>query len=227
MKKTFLVVLILYAAVYGIFAQTATTEEYSSSIEVGVIRELSGNVELKPAGTLAFIAAKIGDEIAQDTIISTGFKSSAILAVGRSLITVWPLTRLSLADIQSSTSAENLNVDLQAGKIRVDVKPPSGIKANYKVQSPMAVSSVRGTSFEFDTINLTVNEGKVAFSGSSGLASVVSAGGVNSIGTNREPAHISSIIEGSLVPSTPVGTAPAETLTQPSTPIAGDLSIYI
>jgi hypothetical protein len=221
MRKTFLVVLMLSAAVYGISAQTVTTTE------AGVIRELSGKVELKHAGASAFVNARVGDEIAQDTIISTGFKSSAILTVGSSTITVWPLTRLSLAEIQMSADTENLNVNLQAGKVKVDVKPPAGLRANYKVQNPMAVASVRGTSFEFDMYNITVKEGRVSFSGASGLATMVSTGGANFIGTNREPVPISNIIEGTLVPSSPVGTAPAETLTQTSSPVAGNGSVFI
>jgi hypothetical protein len=175
MKKALAFVVVLGAVVYGISAQTA------SPAGVGVIQELTGQVELKAAGKSTFIAGKIGDKIAQDTIISTGFKSSAVIAVGSSVITVQPLTRLSLAEIQSSGGTENLNVNLQTGRIRVDVKPPAGTKANTSVQGPSATASVRGTSFEFDTVRLSVREGTVAFSGASGPAEMVSAGNTSSI----------------------------------------------
>jgi hypothetical protein len=179
MKKIFCVVLMLSSVVCGIFAQNSTS---------GVIRELSGEVELKRAGTSAFVAARVGDRVARDTIVSTGFKGSAVIAVGSAVITVRPLTRLSLAEIQNSADTENLNVNLQTGRVRVEVTPPAGSRANCAVQGPSATASVRGTRFEFDTVNLRVTEGRVAFSGPSGLATMVNAGSENSIGTDNEPA---------------------------------------
>jgi len=142
----------------------------------GVIRELSGEVELKRSENSAFIKAKAGDTVSADTIISTGFKSTAIIVIGSSSITVRPLTRLSLAEIQSISDTETLNVKLQTGRVRVDVKPPAGTKANTTVQGPGATASVRGTSFEFDTYNLVVYEGGVAFQGGKGMNIRIPAG---------------------------------------------------
>jgi hypothetical protein len=181
MKKTLAFMLMLSAIAYGISAQA------TSSTETGVIKELTGQVELKLAGKTAFTAAHTGDKVTQDTIISTGFKSTAVIVVGSSVITVRPLTRLSLAEIQSSAGTETLNVNLQAGRVRVDVKPPAGTKANTTVQGPSATASVRGTSFEFDTVKLSVNEGKVAFSGTSGPAAMVIAGETNSVEEAEAP----------------------------------------
>jgi hypothetical protein len=175
MKKALAFLLMLSAIAYGISAQATVSKE------TGVIKELTGQVELKLAGKSAFTAANAGDKVAQDTIISTGFKSTAVIAVGSSVITVRPLTRLSLAEIQSSAGAETLNVSLQTGRVRVDVKPPAGTRANTTVQGPSATASVRGTSFEFDTVKLTVNEGRVAFSGASGPAAMVNAGETSSV----------------------------------------------
>ena len=55
--------------------------------------------------------------LSEDTIISTGFKSSALIRAGSSVITVRPLTRLALAEIISAAGTENINVNLQAGRI--------------------------------------------------------------------------------------------------------------
>jgi hypothetical protein len=179
MKKALAFLLMLSAIAYGISAQATSSKD-------GVIKELTGQVELKAAGKTAFTAARAGDKIAQDTIISTGFKSTAVVVVGSSTITVRPLTRLSLAEIQSSAGTETLNVSLQTGRVRVDVKPPAGTKANTTVQGPSATASVRGTSFEFDTVKLSVNEGTVAFSGTSGPAAMVKAGETNSVEEEAE-----------------------------------------
>jgi len=202
MKKTLFVVLVFFAAVCGVFAQS------------GSIQELSGDVTLKPAGSTVFTAAKVGDKVAQDTVVSTGFKSTAVITIGSSTLTVRPLTRLSLAEIQSASGTEKLNVELQTGRVKVDVKPPAGTKANMTIQSPGATASVRGTSFEFDTVNLDVIEGKVAFGGETGAVTMVQGGESSFVGADGQPASPVSVTTAALLPSAPVGT-PAETPAQP------------
>jgi len=194
MKKIFLVVLMLSAIAFAGFAQS------------GVIREVTGEVELKPSGAASFTAARVGDTVARDTIVSTGFRSTAVITIGSSTITVRPLTRLSLAEIQSADNSENLNVNLQTGRVRVDVNPPTGTRTNMTVQGPTATASVRGTSFEFDTVNLTVREGTVSFSStSSGPATMVRRGESSFVGTDGQPANPAEVATASLLPSAPVG----------------------
>jgi hypothetical protein len=204
MRNIILVVLLLIEAVC-VFAQGT-----SSPAGVGVIREMSGDVQLKFAGSDNFVAARAGSEIAQNTVISTGFKSTAIVVVGGTVITVKPLTRLTLAEIQSTSGTETLSVNLQAGRVRVDVNPPAGMKASTTVQSPSATASVRGTSFELDTLNLSVNEGTVAYSGSFGPTAMVTAGAASYIQINGAPAEPVGTMTESLVPSPPVGTPAIE-----------------
>lgn len=151
MKLITIFVIVIFLCGVPLFAQN------------GEIREISGTVELKRAGETAFVAARAGDPVARNTVVSTGFRSSALIQVGSSLITVRPLTRLSLAEISSSAGTETINVSLQTGRVRVDVKPPAGTRTAMEVRGPSATASVRGTSFEFDTHSLTVLEGNVAF----------------------------------------------------------------
>jgi len=146
----------------------------------GVIRELTGEVELKKSGSNSFVPASAGDAVAANTIVSTGFRSTAVIAVGSSVITVRPLTRLTLAEIQSAENAEKVNVNLQAGRVRVEVKPPAGTKTNLNVQSPSATASVRGTAFEMDTKNLNGIEGKVMLTGNFGAPVMVTGGNSSS-----------------------------------------------
>jgi hypothetical protein len=219
MRKIFLVVLLLTVAVCIVFAQGV-----SSPGGVGVIRELTGDVQLKFAGSNDFVAARAGNEVAQNTIISTGFKSTAIVVVGGTVITVKPLTRLSLAEIQSTSELETLNVSLQTGRVRVDVNPPAGMRASTTLQSPSATASVRGTSFEFDTINLTVNEGTVAFSGNIGPTAMVSAGAASFIQIDGVPADPIGTMADSLIPPAP---AEAPASGGQYTPSSGDIGISI
>jgi len=201
MKKTLLLSLLLAGAALCTVAQRAVALS-------GVISECTGTVELKRAGAAAFIAAKNGDEVAQDTIVSTGFRSTAVIKVGSSTIAVRPLTRLSLAEIASESDSESLKVDLQAGRVRVDVKPPAGTKTSAVVQSPRATASVRGTEFEFDTVNLRVYEGTVMLEGDDSMAIPVSVGATSFVnqGGAVDPMMLR---RQSLTPPAPVGTGVA------------------
>jgi len=192
MKRTVLAFFLMIMGM-GVFAQN------------GTIRELSGTVELKNPGAENYVSAKIGDTVNQKTVVSTGFKSTALIQVGSTLLTVRPLTRLSLTEINASSGAETLNVNLQAGRVRVDVNPPVGSKAAMSVSSPSATASVRGTSFEFDTRNLYVNHGTVSFRGSRGGGTLVSGGSSSRIKEDGKAATSFETKNGNLRPSAPVG----------------------
>jgi hypothetical protein len=195
MKKTVLVFLLvtIIGLSPGVFAQN------------GVIKELAGTVELKLAGAANFVPARAGAQVKQDTVISTGFKSSALLEVGSALITVRPLTRLTLTEIAASQGTETLSMSLQTGRLRVDVNPPAGAKASFTVVSPTATASVRGTSFFFDTMNVRVREGTVAFKGSAGYTVQVPAGSFSGVGAYSSAAAAQNNAGASVMPSSPVG----------------------
>jgi hypothetical protein len=185
----------------------------------GRITELAGTVELKPAGAAAFTAAKDGDPVERSTIVSTGFKSSAVIEVGSATIIVRPLTRLSLEEIAVREDTETVRMNLRAGRVRVDVNPPSGAKADFTVVSPTATASVRGTGFEMGTRSVQVNEGVVAYQGSRGAPALVYAGSENSVNiTTGKAANSVDIIQTGLLPPPPSGT---DTATPDLTPVAG------
>ena len=203
MKRTFLGLIFILAA-FGVYAQNSGAGQGS-----GVISELTGTVELKNPGTSAFVAAKAGDTVSQDTVISTGFKSTALVEVGSAVINVRPLTRLTLTEIAAAAGTETLNVNLQAGRVRVDVNPPAGTRAAMTVSSPVATASVRGTSFDFDTRNLQVNHGTVAFAGNRGQTMRVSGGSASSVESDGRTADPVRNRSGRLRPPTPVGSDPS------------------
>ena len=128
------------------------------------IQDMTGTVELKAGGSGDWVPAKTGDRLESATIISTGFKSTALLTVGNSTMMVRPLTRLSLEELLlDRDNVETINVGLQTGRVQVNVNPPAGSKTSYTIRSPMATASVRGTSFYLDPVNLRVIEGAVIF----------------------------------------------------------------
>jgi hypothetical protein len=216
MKRFCLTVLFATAAIFTVYSQT------------GIIRELTGDVEIKRAGQTTFTAASAGDTVTGDTIISTGFRSSAIIAIGSSVITVRPLTRLSLADIQRTENSESVNVNLQAGRVRVDVNPPAGTRANFNVQGPAASASVRGTSFEMDTKNLSVTSGSVSWRDSNGFSAAVTVGFSSSVSDTGSVVDPVEVTAAEFTPPTPVGSGVSgETSTASAETASGDIDIEV
>jgi len=169
MKKLTILILLLNGAVL-VFAQAPRA----------FIREMTGTVELKKAGSEDWIPARLNDPIAESTIISTGFKSSAVVAVGNSTLNVRSLTRMSLETMMNSDNTDKVNVGLNTGRIRADVKPPAGGRTDFSVQANKATASVRGTSFEMDTISLRVSEGSVSYQPAGGNSPVIVKAGQQS-----------------------------------------------
>jgi len=173
LKKLVIAIVIFFIASAAIFAQSAP---------VAVIRDLAGTVELKKPGSVTWEAAARGQTLAGDTTISTGFKSTAVIALGDSLLTVQPLTRLTLTELSRLQNNDKVTLNLQTGKVRAEVKPQEGFKTEFTVKSSSATASVRGTVFEFDTFNLMVKEGTVAFVGASGTPVLIDGGGLSYAG---------------------------------------------
>ena len=213
MKRTVAAIFLMMTGL-GVFAQN------------GTIRELNGTVELKNPGAAGYVPAKAGDIVGQKTVISTGFKSTTLIQVGSTTLTVRPLTRLTLTEISAASGTETLNVNLQAGRVRVDVNPPSGTKAAMSVSSPSATASVRGTSFDFDTRNLYVNHGTVSFKGNRGAGMLVNAGFSSQIKDDGKALSPIEAQSGNLRPSAPVGWGGGSTLGTIASE-SGDFSITL
>jgi hypothetical protein len=188
----------------GLFPAFAQSGDAGAGGASAFIRESSGTVEVKPEGASEWTAAAVGMSLARDTLISTGFKSSAVLALGNSTLTVRPLTRLTIEEIAGASGGETVSLYLRSGRVRAEVSPPPGGKVDFTVHSPKATASVRGTGFEFDTLRLDVYDGTVAFTGASGNVVYVRQGENSRIDSAGQsiPPYISVL--DNLVPSPPV-----------------------
>ncbi|MCL2791808.1 MAG: FecR domain-containing protein [Spirochaetaceae bacterium] len=153
-----------------------TTTIFAQAAPQAVIRDLVGTVEIQRPGSAAWQPATRGATLTADTVISTGFRSTAVIAVGNSVLTVRPLTRLSLAELSRAQDEEKVELNLTAGRVRAEVRSAEGVRTDFTVRSTSATASVRGTIFEFDTRNLKVSEGTVAFSGVAGVPVFVDTG---------------------------------------------------
>lgn len=154
--------------------------------------EVAGKVEYQLPGK-DWKSAKKGDVIPKGTVVSTGFKSSAVLKVGPATITVKPVTRMALEDLVQSDSGTQTQLFLQTGRVKADVTPQAGQTAEFKVKSPTATASVRGTGFEFDGVNLLVDKGVVQLRTPTGMVRYVGRGEfsyVSSSGTVSPPVAV-------------------------------------
>jgi hypothetical protein len=147
--------------------------------ENAFFREISGTVEIKAPGSAVWTNAVTGDRIGKNTLVSTGFRSTAVIVLGDSVIIVRPVTRLGLEEIIRNQSDEQVNLYLHTGRVRAEVKPPAGGRTDFTVRSPIATASVRGTSFEFDTERLRVDEGRVQYSMDNGRRVYVAGGRIS------------------------------------------------
>jgi hypothetical protein len=143
----------------------------------GIIQELNGTVEVKQSAASPWVPATVGMNLDKNASISTGFKSSVLISLGDSVLTVKPLSRVRLEDLAASRETADVALFLQAGRVRAKVAPPAGGgKVNFQVRSPSVTASVRGTEFDMGPSSVKMLSGTVAFAGNDGVPVLVNAG---------------------------------------------------
>ncbi|GAB1484635.1 FecR domain-containing protein [Treponema sp.] len=154
--------------------------------------ELNGKVEYQVPGK-DWRPARQGDKIGKGTLVSTGFKSNVILKIGNTSINIKPITRLTLEEIIRTEGGTQTQLFLLSGRIKADVPPQANQKTEFRIKSPTATASVRGTEWEFDGINLLVFRGTVQMMTSSGQSRLVRIGEftyITPFGTVSPPAAV-------------------------------------
>lgn len=158
----------------------------SSMFAVATVKDFFGKVKIKYDGDTKWSRITVGMELPANATVSTGFNSQIVLDLGNATLDVLPLTRMTISEITESNDTINTSLFLQGGKIIADVKKIEGKVNDFKIKSPVATASVRGTAFEFSGNSLKVIRGLVGFAptkkanddsekGSAGVA--VGAGG--------------------------------------------------
>lgn len=117
-----------------------------AATDVAVVNSVVGKVEVQLNDS--WIQLKNGDILTSGSVISTGFKSSAVLYIGQSLIEVRALTRLTIEEIVEQNQNYNTTMFLDAGNIKADIKKSENKRVGFKVRTSVATASVRGTSGE-------------------------------------------------------------------------------
>lgn len=137
MKK---LVLLLLISIFSI------SFSFAASTDVAIVNSVVGKVEVQV--NESWIQVKNGDILSSGSVISTGFKSSAVLYIGDSLIEVRALTRLTIEEIVEQNQNYNTTMFLDAGSIKADIKKSENKRVGFKVRTTVATASVRGTSGE-------------------------------------------------------------------------------
>ena len=125
----------------------------------GQVVTVNGKVEIQDAGG-AWKALKAGDPLTAGSMISTGFKSEATVKLGASILTIKPLTRLTLTQLVEKEDTVKTELYLEVGNVKAEVNSLNNKKNGFTVKSPVATASVRGTIFELGD-DLVVTRGKV------------------------------------------------------------------
>ena len=115
-----------------------------SALEAKVI-SVSGKVEVQRGSSWVSVSA--GETLQKGAVLSTGFKSSAELTIDNSTVSVGPLTRMTIEQLASNNVKSETQLYLDSGKVSANVQKPEGKKVDFKVSSPVATASVRGTEF--------------------------------------------------------------------------------
>ncbi|MCL2318841.1 MAG: FecR family protein [Treponema sp.] len=154
-QKIIVIAFVFTGIVHGIFAQQEAQQ--------AVILDLAGIVELKQADSGVWEKAQRGQTVSGNMFISTGFRSTALLSMGNSRLSLRPLTRIRIVELSQKQNTEKVDINLQAGRVRSEINLKQDTKTDFSVHSSFATASVRGTIFEFDTLYLLVLEGTVEF----------------------------------------------------------------
>ena len=140
------------------------------------IVEVQGKVEIQEPASPDWRNAQAGDPVTDGTVISTGFKSTAVIALGASQIIVQPLTMLTLEEIVQRENSGETYLYLRSGRIRANISLPTGANSTFSVRSSNGGASVRGTSFEFDGRYLWIESGIVRLENNNGQQVYVAEG---------------------------------------------------
>lgn len=127
----------------------------------GQVMSVSGKVEYQnDAGVWAPLRS--GDAVVSGTMISTGFKSQTSVKLGASILTIKPLTRMTLTQLVEKEDIVDTELYLEVGNVKAEVNSLSNKKNGFTVKSPVATASVRGTVFEMGE-SLVIVQGSVEF----------------------------------------------------------------
>ncbi len=77
--------------------------------------------------------------------IRTGARSEAVIKINGNTVTIKPLTLMKVYQSELTKNASRTRIGLRSGSVQAKIDRKAGINTSFKVTSPVATSSVRGT----------------------------------------------------------------------------------
>lgn len=181
MKLSFKFLPLLAFAVFAGFSASALEAKFVS---------IEGKVEILEGGM--WIPVEEGDIIQErGAVISTGFKSNAVVSVKGTNFTLGPLTRITIENMVAMENKDSTQIYIDSGSLKANVSSSDGRKVGFKVRSAVATASVRGTEFKVTSSGrLSVTQGLVSFGGPEASSAEVAKSEDNS--TNIAPSEESN-----------------------------------
>ncbi|MBN2080341.1 MAG: FecR domain-containing protein [Spirochaetes bacterium] len=133
MRKINVVFAVLFAALLAASAASA---------EIRVV-SVKGTAAYKTGQQWTPLRA--GAALAVGTRVSTGVRSTVELRINRHTVTVQPLTIMKVTESVERPNSSTTNIGLRRGSVRTRVGSDARVKTVFKVSTPVATSSVRGT----------------------------------------------------------------------------------
>jgi hypothetical protein len=107
------------------------------------VKAVKGNVAYKKGG--GWKKLRKGMNLSEGTSVLSSSGSFALLSLNGHSVTVRPSSRVKVYESGLSKSSSNNHVGVSHGSVKVKVKKMKKVKTSFKVSTPVATSSVRGT----------------------------------------------------------------------------------
>jgi hypothetical protein len=130
-----------------------------------------------------WVPLQTGTALAVGTKVSTGVRSTVEIKINNHTVTVQPLTIMKISESMDNATSSTTRIGLRRGSVRTKVAKDARIKTVFKVSTPVATSSVRGT------------EQIVIYSPTFGMRVIVLSGTVAGEGLNGATQLISGNLE--------------------------------
>lgn len=93
----------------------------------------------------AWTPLRSGMNLKEGTKVSSSARSFAVIDIDGNTVTVQPLTMIVIHTAKSSSDGVNTGIGLKRGSLKASVNREKRVKTVFKITTPIATSSVRGT----------------------------------------------------------------------------------
>lgn len=192
MKRVYLTALFITLAHAPLLADVTVS---SAKGTVGVV--ISGKAQPVTAGM----------KLAEGVTVVTGANSELVLDINGNSLTLKSLTTVKINEATLTAETSSAGVSLKGGSVQSSVKQISGLRTSFEITTPVATSSVRGTSYTVSFgpeqgMVVAVETGTVAVASDRGGTKPVPAGlGYSQSTTAPAPLPVTAALQESAVPS--------------------------